>query len=417
LALRAQDVESGLQSGPDLPPFATREFKKTFLAGKAARLAAHIGGADVFEEKDIPRLEAVADSLGVEPLLLPVVLGVLEEIGFVDVAKKGGEVVRVRENVPRYGDLYEGVGQHLASQAPSEVELATLESFHHLTEAPRIDDGGLPIQQLSLKFSAPILEATDNAGLIRLVQVPNGEKLAFSPQYWDENVEATHRLLQEFGDERFRAVHKRVQEEPGFSLDGKGFEHIELAKRLAAEGVLPSPDVEGLKGKRQFAFVPYRGFAGDPAVQSKLVEKVRALIACVRYGQHYGTGSKILYPGAILRAFRDKGSLRPHSDPFTQYRMLYDMGMVRLEKASPTSDRYVTTFIDTEENSQALEAAISLLAHGSPVEAVSVNQELRNYAINASYQEPVISRAKRTGTFTRETQKVIYEAMRDIITL
>ncbi|OWU66038.1 MAG: hypothetical protein CBB60_001605 [Armatimonadetes bacterium Cent15-Ar3] len=416
LGLRAQDVESGLQALEQLPTFLSSEFKKSFLSGKAARLATHISGAEVFEADDIQRLELVAGTLGIDPLLLPQVLDVMEEMEFVSVRSSGRVIKQVRETIPQYGNLYAQVGAHLRSQEPGEVEMAAIATFASLVETPTFNSAGLPMSALDAKYRVPVSEVADAAGLIRTSSVDLDRQITFSPQYWDENVTKTAELLEVYGDGEFKEVYSKVRTYPGTPILNLEPDERSLLEQLAAEGLFPSPDVKGLRGTHQFAFLPYNKFDEPAAIQSKLIEKVRALIACVRYGQYYGSASKILYPAAILRTLRDKKSLSPHSDHYSQYRLLYDLGIVRVERVSSASDRFIPTLIDTPDNIRALDVAISMISSGTPLEATLVNQPVKDYALDATYQEPVVSRATRKKDFSPRAQALIYNAMADIIT-
>jgi len=417
LAIRAQDVEAGFSGLKDLPTFASAEFKNTILVGRAARLAAHIQGAEVFEESGVKRLEYVAASLGIEPVSLPLVLRLLEEADMVTVRERAGEIDRVLENVPRFADLHSKLGAVIGQRKLSELEVATLESYDQLAQAPRVDDGSLPIFGVAGPLQQPLLEIADQAGLIRRVEEKGSQPLLYSPQYWDENDEATARIFKSFDVEEVKRAYRDVRGEPGRPITSSHIKtDYDVVKRLADAGIFPSPSVHGLKGVFGFAFTPYKGFQDDPAVQSKRMEKVRALIACVRYGQHFGSGSKIKYPGAILNALLTRKSLAPHTDAYTQYKLLFDQGIVRLERLNPTSPYFVTSLIDTEENVLALQAAISLITQGMPIEATEINSEIRDYAKSSTYEEPVVARARRVYVPGSKSARIVYDAVQTILT-
>lgn len=413
LAIRAQDIDAGFDTLNNLPTFAKTEFKNVALAGKASRLAAHIQGAEVFGPNDIRRLEYVADSLGIDPISLPIVLRFLEQAEMVTVVERGSNIHTVRENVPEFQDLHDRIGQNIDDKSFSELESATLETYHSLAGAPVEDAGDLPIQLISENYRKPLLEICDQATLIKRIDLKNRDSYFYSPQYWDENIEQSGRVIKDLGIEEVNDAFRAIRQSPGKPITIKSSNAV---KALAQAGLFPSPSVTGLSGEIAFAFTPYKGFAGDEIVQSKRMEKVRALIACVRYGQHYGSASRIRNPIALLNALLEKKRLNAHSDAYTQYKLLFDQGIVRLERVSKSSDRFITTLIDTADNRLAISAAINLLRSGQPVEAIDVNEELANYARSSSYSEPIRARIKKIYNPGGETQALIHQTVQAILT-
>src|SRR3989338_7328515 len=101
VGLRAQDIQTSLQD-VDLGPLGA-ETKNLRLLGMAERLAIHIRGTDVID--DYKRLEYIGSQFGIDSLVLPSVLNVLEELEWVRVEGKGAKR-KVEESVPFFRDIY-----------------------------------------------------------------------------------------------------------------------------------------------------------------------------------------------------------------------------------------------------------------------------------------------------------------------
>lgn len=417
LALRAQDIQTSLQGFAALPARIEMELDATQLAGMASRLATHIRGADVFGEDEMPRLRYVASSLGIPSTSFSSVLEVLQEAELVQVRRSAGAIKEVRESVPAYGDLYTAVGTVYESKYRTEVEDALVSSFSRLVESPKLDDGSLPVQTLDADFQTLLLDVTGSAGLIRVTDVPkSGQRLFYTPQYWDENHDKMALAVAKHGDERVRALVKQVSQHQGlpFTRNTSRSEDEQLLRQLADIGVLPSPTVSGNNGDVAFAFTPFRNSGADPAVTAKILEKTRAILACVRYGEGFATVTTIRSPLALLNALKTRGRLKPHSETYNQYRLLLEQGVCRLARSTTFTDRHALHFIDTEENKIALDAAIDILTDGNPFSATHVEQDVTSYALNGQYTEPPTARARQAYVATPDA----LEAMRtDLIEL
>ena len=117
-------------------------------------------------------------------------------------------------------------------------------------------------------------------------------------------------------------------------------------------------------------FTPLQGVG---KLEKALLEKARAIVACVRYGQHYSGVSKILFPLLILERLRDRKVIGPHSEIGRSMCFCKNWGSENCTCAGFQS-RYNFHLLDTEENLRALEMAIQYLVvqevvKGNPKEA------------------------------------------------
>ena len=397
-ALRSQDIQSGLQGLADVPAVVTSELDTTLLTGMAARLATHIRGADVFgDEHDIKRLKLVASNLGIESLHLPQVLNFLQEAEFVRTRTgTGGKLVQVTETIPVFGDLYERLGQVHVASGMTEVEDALTQSFHTVVAGPRLVRGDLPLESLSPSLQPVVFSVLDQASLVRSITSPSG-KLLYSPQYWEEHGDSLAAAVATYGDERIRQTILRVTNKPGLPIGEPvpGDEEGEILNYLCDFGMLPAPVVTSWKGAKSFAFTPLKGITADPQLEVRLLDKTRAILASVRYGEAFGTITSIADPAKLLKKLRSTGRIGPHSEIYDQYKVLVDVGVGRISRDTTFSSRFHLHFIPTDENKAAIDAAIIMLQGGSNVSAAFEDADLHKFAINGEYTTPMTSRAQR----------------------
>lgn len=196
IGLRAQDIQTGLQD-VDLSSLASGLIDNVRLIGMAERLAVHLRGAEVVE--DYERLCAVASRLGIDSLILPSVLSVLEEVEFVRVHRAHGRIDRVYESVPYFGNIYGEMGSLWRSRGPSEVEQASIEILHRLTSSPITEEEFSGFLGLSVRDLAIVKDLGVNGGYINHYDSPDdGAQIVYSPLFWEENPEVLYQLLKKY---------------------------------------------------------------------------------------------------------------------------------------------------------------------------------------------------------------------------
>ncbi|MCK4816756.1 hypothetical protein KA005_13380, partial [bacterium] len=123
-------------------------------------------------------------------------------------------------------------------------------------------------------------------------------------------------------------------------------------------GCIPTPSVNSSAGEKFFVFTPLQGVG---KLEKALLEKARAIIACVRYGQHFATVTKIFDPLLILERLQGRKKIGAHSEILRQYALLHKLGVGKIARDRFHSDRFNFHLIDTEDNMRALELAIQYL--------------------------------------------------------
>jgi len=173
--------------------------------------------------------------------------------------------------------------------------------------------------------------------------------------YHDENPEKLIALFDRFPDidvsKKIRDI-RRYQGSPVEKItDPVIIESIKM-------GCIPTPAVDSSGGKKYFAFTPIQGVG---KLEKALLEKARAIVACVRYGQHFADVTKIREPLDILYAMKIKRGIGSHSEILRQYALLHKLGVGRISRDPYHTRRYNFNLIDTDENMRALDLAIQYL--------------------------------------------------------
>lgn len=352
IAGRLQEINEGLvsQSGG----LVEAHFRKSKRLGAAARLCNVLRGQDVIDDYNI--LAAAAGELGINADTLDRALGELEEIGYVTLYKTSGEIGKVEERIPLLSDRYEQIGQKWLDSHPSEIERATVEVLDDLLMAPRRERDLQRHHSLD-DFAFRIISDVGKSGDFYSSYTSPVEccEIAFSPLYHDENPEAFLRLFDQHPEEDVSKILRTIRD-----YQGKPVDSIDdpILRQAIEAGCVPAPSVNSTGGKKHFAFTPVQGVG---ILEKSLLEKARALVACVRYGQHYAGVTRIKYPLLILEKLKSSRQLSAHSEIFTQYAMLHKLGVGRITKNPHFLNRYNFQLIDTDENLRALDLAIQYL--------------------------------------------------------
>lgn len=132
-----------------------------------------------------------------------------------------------------------------------------------------------------------------------------------------------------------------------------------------------------------------------------MLEKARAIVACLRYGSEAATITRIRNPLWILNAITDRSrdyKLKPHSELKLQYGMLVSKQIGRVIAAG-SSDRYIFQLIPTEDNLRACGIARELLSTAGEVMADKDPNAAALHLVNGTIEHPLrevkLARKKR----------------------
>ena len=344
-------------------------FEHTLLIGKAACLAMHLKG--LLYVDNLTQLKYVAASLGIPALELPAVIRVLEDVAFVSVVKSGEEIKRVECRIPEFRSGYEDLGERWLQLRPTEVERAGVSSLTELYRTPVL----LPDFKASLTgLSKPdfaILKDVMQSGQLLNIQPVDGQQIVYTPLAVDGNPALYLQWVKRFPAD-VQSVMKTLLAHQGLALvDPRVAGSFSLTDAIST-GVLMPVQVDGATGTQRFVFAPKGGLTPE---ERAILDKARAIVACVRYGQGFAQGRPIKYPRAILDQLRTyKTFRRGHPDLFTQYGLLVE----KLIGHPVDEGRGHWNFrvSDTPENMKALDIASDMVEHGeSPATHIDVEAQ------------------------------------------
>lgn len=393
IASRLQEINEGLasQSGG----LVESHFRKSKRLGAAARLCNVLRGQDVLDNYEM--LAAAAGELSISADTLDRALSELEEIGYVTLYKSGGEIKKVEERIPLLSDRYELIGQKWLDSNPSEIEKGAILLLDDLLIAPQRERDVQKKHNFDIDAFNVITDVGRSGEFYKTYTSPiDGSTIAFSPLYHDENPESFLKLFDKFPDRDVSQILRSIRE-----YQGKPIENIfsPVLREAIKTGCIPTPSVDSTGGKKHFAFTPVQGVG---KLEKALLEKARALVACVRYGQHYAGVTRIKYPLLILEKLRSQKRLGAHSEILKQYSVLHKLGVGRITRNRFRTDRFNFELLDTEENLRALDLAIQYLTVNEVTKSDPKIDEARQFLLPGTYESPTRTRMSLRDVKTTE---------------
>lgn len=390
----AYDIQSGL-GNVDVP-----DFDQMRTMGMAATLAIHIRGLGEIEYEV---LRKVSDHyFNIPSYALKEVIGVLAEIEYIQLIRTRSKIRSIIPEVPRFNDVYEGVGDYFTFSDLNEHEQGTLLILAELQNKP---DNRHRIQHTI---------GMDNDLLNRCVDIGStghymksfrarGKDILASPFYFADNLDSLVDLTAKIGATDIQKVLAIVKENQGWPLSiiesrlELGGTRLTDAQRkllfyLCSEGVLKPPSIEFRGTKETFVFTPAPGASRLNAANREIYERAMALVSCVRKGQLLADRYRIKMPVRLLQSLRSKGYLRSNSEAMIQYKNLVFLKVGMLQEV--TSNRWEFHLNRTEENIAALNLAINLLRTGE-LANLEVDRDARlALSKDEKYIQSVISSAE-----------------------
>lgn len=406
IGLRAQDFHESLKDTGSFGPKDVH-YKRTLLVGKAAALAMHLRGLLYIDKAE--QLEYAASSLGISSLELPTVLKELEEIDFVKVVRKGGQIKRVEIKVPEFRSGYEELGERWLALQPGEIEQASLFALTKLYEGPvgqRELLGGLGLSESHTSILSDVMQS----GQLLSVQPVDGRPVAYTPLAVDGNPSAYLQWAKKFPND-VRNVLAVLQQKQGLPMGDDAIRKNPAIQDAIATGVVMPVQVSGATGEQHFLFAPKGGLTAE---ERTILDKARAILACVRYGQRFADGRPIKYPRRILETLRDRKRFNHgHPDLFSQYGLLVEKLIGH--PVDEGNGRWNFQVDDTDENMKALQVAIEMLSYGeSPSARIDLSAKKALLA-PCGYMGPLTTRPRlRLIHSSAETRSEIVRQMADL---
>ncbi|MBU2702936.1 hypothetical protein Ga0466249_004071 [Sporomusaceae bacterium BoRhaA] len=384
IALRAQDFQEALKETSSFGPKEVH-FRNTILIGKAASLSMHLKGLNYIE--DIDGLMYAAAELGITSIELEIVLRQLEEVDFISVIKSGTDIKRVDIRVPVFRNAYEDLGNLWSSKNPTETEKFGVELLDKLLISPIKEE--IFVNTGLSPTGVAILKDVMTAGQLIKIEPVSGEKIVYSPLAVDANPINYLKWAERHTDSVANLVNT-LNANQGIPISSSLIPNKETLEDAILTGVLMPVRIIGATGEQNFIFSPKGGLNNEERV---IMDKARALLACVRYGQNFAAGTPIKYPRSILTQLRsNKRFAKGHPDLYSQYGILVEKLVGRPVKEG--SNKWNLEIIDTDENLKALDVAIDMLEMGASPTA-HLNLEAQKAIISPhGYQGPTSTRPR-----------------------
>lgn len=390
----AYDIQSGL-GNVDVP-----DFDQMRTMGMAATLSIHIRGLG---EIDYELLRKVSDHyFNIPSIALREVINILADIEYIQLSKKGSRIISIIPDVPRFQDVYEGVGEYFSFSDLNEHEQGTLLILSELQNKPENRDRLLHSTGIDPQLLARCVDIGQCGHYIKPFRA-RGKDILASPFYFADNLDSLVDITAKIGASDIQKVLEIVKSNQGWPLSiielrlELGGTKLTEAQRnllvhMCSEGILKPPSLEFKSNKETFVFTPAPGASRLNAANREIYERSMALVSCVRKGQLLADKYRIRMPARLLEALRDKGYLGANSEAAVQYKNLVFLKVGSLKRTS--SDRWEFHLSKTEENKKALDIAINLLRTGE-LSNLEVNQEARlALSKDEKYIQSVISSAE-----------------------
>lgn len=390
----AHDVQSGL-ANVEVP-----DFDRMRIMGMAASLAIHIRGLGEINYEILRKVSS--HYFKIPSGQLKEVIEVLGEIEYLQIVKSGKTITAIIPDVPRFKDVYEGVGDYFSFSELNEHEQGTLLILSELQKRPENRDSLIHTTGMN-KAMLDRCEDIGTTGHYLKSFRARGKDILISPFYFADNLGSLADITAKIGAKDIQVVIEIIKNNQGWPLSiiksrlevgGTTLTPAQnkLLVYLCSEGILKPPSIYFNTQRETFVFTPAPGSARLDASNREVYERAMALVSCVRKGQLLADRYRIKFPVALLRSLQDKGYLGANSEAVNQYRNLVALKVGTLKKI--TSSRWQFCLIRTEENVESLRLAISLLSTGE-LANLEVNQEARlAFSSDESYIQSVISSAE-----------------------
>jgi len=229
-------------------------------------------------------------------------------------------------------------------------------------------------------------------------------------------------LLKTHGADHVYLALKKIRDYPGLPLgndvlragESQQGSESQIIAELIRRGIILAPDVKSLRGAKNFAFSPHIGL---PLAEKVILEKAMAVLACIRYGQHFGLITKIRFPEDILdRLMNPPHRIGSHTEIKRQYALLVGRGMGKVYPDKLKPDRFYFETTPTPENKKAVKLAKDLLKIGEVLEGKGVSKDLQNVLFYpGTYEEALrtLPKLKNPSTVSPATQENILNVIND----
>lgn len=388
------DIQSGL-GNMDVP-----DFESMRTMGMAATLAIHLRG---LPQIDYEVLRKVSDHyFSIPSFALKEVINVLAEIEYVQIIGSKAKIQAIIPNVPRFSDVYDGVGDYFSFNELNEHEQGTLLILSELQNKPVNRDALVSSIGLDSNLFKRCVDIGSHGHYFKEFRTREKNIIA-SPYYFADNLDGLANISAKIGSSDIEKVIEIVKKNQGWPLslierrlemggDTLTVTQKSLLLQMCSEGILKPPSIKFQNKNETFIFTPRPGGQKLNAENREIYERAMALVSCVRKGQLLADRYKIRMPLKILEALRDRGFLKSNSEAANQYKNLVFLKVGHLKHVE--GDKYQFHINKTSENIAALNLAISLLKSGEST-GLELNHEAQiALSKDEQYIQSIISSAE-----------------------
>lgn len=209
------------------------------------------------------------------------------------------------------------------------------------------------------------------------------------------------------------SVISTLKKHQGMPISDPTISKNEVFSDAVMTGVLMPVKVSGATGDQKFVFAPHGGLSQEESV---IMDKARALVSCVRYGQNFAQGQPIKYPRLILEQLRNnKRFKKGHPDLFTQYGLLVENFIGH--PIDEGNGYWNFEIDDTDENIKALDIALDMLQHGE-IPSAKIDLDAKKALLSsAGYEGPISTRVRLSKSIhtSKETKSEIIRQMGNLM--
>lgn len=360
IGLRLHEVEAAMAENLDHASPELVDYEATRTHGQAMRIAMIVRGQDVIED-EIRLKKIVTAELQITPQEYQSAKRLLLETDLLRERTILGKRVLI-ENVERldHAGNYNRLGESwVNTQNRSPKEQALVHALDLVIDVPAAPNDIDALTNLDRDDRAAVLELAKNAAVLDEV---SGSDLLYSPLLWDVDPKKFAKVASKVKTGDLRILLDKVAKNPGFDL---AVRKDPAAALVVSAGILPTYSVTSSGIEKSYSFAPYAGPLLTTPAQKSILEKARAIVACLRFGSEAATISRIRSPRAILNALMDRSRgyrIGYHDELKEQYGMLVKKGIGRIERAA--DGRYAFVLLPTPDNLLACRLALELVTTG-----------------------------------------------------
>jgi hypothetical protein len=285
------------------------------------------------------RVEAIGQAAGVpRPTLLGQILPALEALGWIECWRDGPKLLQVSEQIPPLSELVDQADRLLDVAYPTQVERVVLRLLDETTVMPIAFDRAIELgaETSSEADAERALSYLKSLDLLYVSKTAAGERVVFNPNVWATDTDYSEAALKAEDSTVHGALSgliEEVSQSPGFPESLVKSTEPKWVNFAVSHGLIHRTLVKTTDGKeRSFLFTPHmarNAFAAPSGVDPSghVRQLVGSMVFANRYSHH-----QLRWPSAFLRKLLREGEAGDASDVGTDYPMLEQAGIVRVEK-------------------------------------------------------------------------------------